>query len=147
MYAIEDIMVTNVVTISSFATVREAAKAMAAHRFGSLIVVPEGLNTMNASELGIITERDILVKIVAADRSHDVPVSDVMSKPLFHVDVASPLIEAADLMTAKNIRRVAVTRDGSVVGILSLRDITRRLRFSSAKGLLCERERDYFRRD
>jgi CBS domain-containing protein len=147
MFAVEDVMVSNLVTVRASATAKEAAKMMAYHRFGSLIVVPEGSDSMRVDDLGIITERDILTKVVAADRPTDVKVWEIMTKPLLTIDAKGSLSEASDMMNERHIRRLLVVRDGVVVGILSLRDVNKGLRFSAARGILHPREHDYFRHD
>ena len=145
MYSVEEIMAAPVVTINASATVREAALTMAKHHFGSLIVVPDGSSSMRVEDLGIVTERDILLKVVAQDKPTTLKVAEIMTKPLFSVEASDDVSSAADLMFERKIRRVPVTRDGIVVGIVSLRDANKMLRFSSAKGIMRHREEKYFR--
>jgi len=142
---VEEIMSSPIVTLRASATVSEAAKLMAKHNIGSLVIVPDGISSMKADELAIVTERDILRKVVAMDKSPAIPLSEVMSKPLVTVCYDCSAREAADLMNKHNIRRLLVAKDGVVVGIVSLRDINRRLRFGLARELLESKRDHYFR--
>jgi CBS domain-containing protein len=75
--------------------------------------------------VGIVTERDILRKLVEADEYKTLKVSDVMSSPLITIDGQAAIGEAADLITEKGIRRLLVTIDGKIRGIITERDIIR----------------------
>jgi signal-transduction protein with cAMP-binding, CBS, and nucleotidyltransferase domain len=69
---------------------------------------------------GIVTERDILYKVVAAGSNPSmVKVRDVMSSPVQTIDEASRVGEAIAKMSRLGIRRLAVTRNGKVVGIIT----------------------------
>jgi len=69
---------------------------------------------------GIVTERDILYKVVAAGSDPSVvKVRDIMSSPVYTVDEASSVGEAIAKMSKLGIRRLAVTRNGKLVGIIT----------------------------
>lgn len=112
-----------IVTIDEGATVLQAAKAMASSNRGSIIAMKGG------KSVGILTERDILKKVVAMSLDPaKTKVGDAMTSPLITIDKASPLREAIDLMNRKGLRRMLVTDGGTVVGIFTLRDIVRHSR-------------------
>jgi CBS domain-containing protein len=91
MPTVKDIMTKDVVTIETNKTVFEAAELMASSRLGCLIIV------IKAFPVGIITERDIVHRVVAKRASLDLKVTEVMTKTLITVDPDTSLREAANL--------------------------------------------------
>ena len=120
---VEDIMVNKVITIPSDATVKEAARIMNKHEIGCLIAVRKG------NALGIITERDLLKKIVEQIKNpQKTKVHEIMSKRLI---VGTPQMEVADavrLMLQKKIKKLPIIQDGKMVGLVTLTDIARTAR-------------------
>ncbi len=120
---VEDIMVNKVITIPPDATVKEAARIMNKHEIGCLIAVKKG------NALGIITERDLLKKIVEHFKNpQKTKVHEIMSKRLI---VGTPQMEVADavrLMLQKKIKKLPIIEDGKMVGLITLTDIARTAR-------------------
>jgi len=120
---IGDIMVNKVVKVDPNVSVRDAARLMNRHEIGCLIAVKKG------NALGIITERDLLKKIVEQARNPEkTKVRQIMSKRLF---VGSPHMEIADavrLMLQKKIKKLPIVEDGRMVGLVTLTDIARTTR-------------------
>ena len=109
-----------VLTIDKDSTVQTAAEMMGKNRVGSLLITKGKENT------GIITERDIMSKVIAEKRDlKDVKVKEIMSKPLVTVDKDAEGEEVIKLMAEKRVRRVLVTDEGTIVGIFSTSDITK----------------------
>jgi CBS domain-containing protein len=119
MPSVKDIMTKEVITIESNKTVYEAAELMATKELGCLIVV------IKAFPVGIITERDIVRRIVAKRSSLDVKVTEVMTKTLITVEPDTSLREAARVMSANKIRRLPVLKDNTLVGIVVASDFVR----------------------
>lgn len=114
---IEKLMSRKIYSIDSQRTVRHAAETMARNRIGSLLVAEEG------DYIGIITEVDIIRKVVAKGLDPDTtPVRTVMSAPLVTIEADQPIVDANDLMERKQIRHLGVTRNGKVIGMVSIRD-------------------------
>ena len=112
-----------IITVDENATVLEASKAMVNNNRGSVVV------TRGRETAGILTERDILKKVVAKSLSADTTkVKDVMTSHPFTIDKAKPLGEAVELMNRNNLRRMLVTDRGKIVGISTLRDIIKHAR-------------------
>ena len=108
----------DVITIEPEAGVDEVAKRMRDKEIGSLIVKD------GRKMLGIITERDIVVKVVAEYRPVSaMKVRDIMSTPLISVEPETSLYDAAKLMAAREIRRLPVMAGGTLFGIVSERDL------------------------
>lgn len=108
----------DLVTIDEGSSVLNAAKLMVEKGLGSIVV------TRNGERIGILTERDMLTKLVAkALDARSTHVKDVMTSPPVTIEQDRPLREALDLMNRKHIRRMLVTKEGRIVGIFTLRDV------------------------
>lgn len=120
MIPVKRVMARNIVTVDKQATVMEVAGLMAAKNVGSVLVVDK----QNGEFAGIITERDIVRKVVAkgVDGSSYM-VKGVMSSPLVTIESNKTIFEAGDLMDQKKVRHLAVTEGGEVVGVVSIRDL------------------------
>jgi len=105
-------------TASKDETVKRAAQIMAENRIGSLIVVS------GKKVIGIITERDILVKVTALGRQSDkVNVEDVMTSKVLTIGPDSYLDDAVYLMIEHKIKKLPVVDAGELVGIVTSTDI------------------------
>jgi CBS domain-containing protein len=115
----KDIMKTNVVTVLPSTPVTEAATIMREENIGSLVVVG-----VDKKLLGIITDRDIVVSVVANGKSPlEVVVGDVMTSELITVQEDESIFEILRVLGRNSIRRVPVLRRGRLVGIVSVDDL------------------------
>jgi CBS domain-containing protein len=113
-----------VATIDRNMTVIDAAQLMNARRIGSVVVL-EGREV-----IGIFTERDILVRVVAARRNPETtPVSEVMTAPVVCCTPEADLQECKALVTNRRLRHIPVVDDGCLVGIVTSGDILAREAF------------------
>ncbi len=119
MPTVKDIMTKEVVTIDVFKSVFEAAQLMSKEGLGCLIVVDKLL------PVGIVTERDIVRRIVAKRSSPDVNGSEIMTKTLITVDPDSSLKHAARMMSTNKIRRLPILKNSKLVGIVISSDFVR----------------------
>ncbi len=114
---IEKLMSTKIYSIGSEKNIRDAAEEMARNQIGSLLVTQEGNYT------GIITEVDIIRKVVAKGIDPiATSVKTVMTSPLITIEADRSVLDANDLMEQKKIRHIGVTRNGKIIGIVSIRD-------------------------
>jgi CBS domain-containing protein len=106
------------VTVGCSTCAREAARLMAARHIGALPI-------LDGEQLaGIITERDILARIVAADLDPAAtPVAQVMSTELLVADIGEPSEVCIHRMQQAHVRHLIVLDQGRLAGILSLRDL------------------------
>ena len=108
----------DLITIDQDASVLSAAKLMVERSIGSLVVTKKG------QPVGILTERDMLKKVVATSRkSESTSVGEVMTSNPVTIDLDRTLGEALDLMNRKKVRRMLVTEGGKIVGIFTQRDV------------------------
>ncbi len=121
MPAVKDFMSTNVITIDVQGTVLEAAKLMHQQDVGDLVVM-EGVVAK-----GIITERDLVRRVMAQKKPFETKVSEVMSNPLITIEEDASIRDAARKMVKYRIRRLPVTKKDVLVGIIATSDFARHL--------------------
>jgi CBS domain-containing protein len=120
MLKVEDIMVEDVITIDSDASVMDAVRLMNKNEIGCLVVIRRG------KAIGIITERDLLKRVIAKMRDpKKTKVRQIMTKPLIVGDPDMDLEEATKLMFERKIKKLPVIEGGRLVGLISLTDIAR----------------------
>jgi CBS domain-containing protein len=116
----EDVMVREVVTLDENVSVKEAADIMSQQGINSVIATEKG------RAIGIVTERDILKRIVSEDKnSKKTKIKDIMSSPLVVIVPSTDLEEAARLMFDKKIKNLPVIDKNRLIGLVSLTDICR----------------------
>ena len=116
---IRDVMTPNPRTIEPSTTVQEAAKLMRDEDVGPIPIVENG------SVSGIVTDRDIVLNVVAEGVDPtSTPVSQIASRDLITIDPEQTLDEALRLMGQHQVRRLPVCEeDGRLVGIIAQADI------------------------
>lgn len=120
MIAIRQLMTPKLITVEAGTSAIDAAKLMRTHQIGSVFV------ERDHRIVGIVTETDIVRKVVAGDRMpYFVSVDQVMSSPVIGIEEHRPITEAADLMEEHRARHLAVTKAGQIVGVVSVRDLLR----------------------
>ncbi len=118
MVTVREIMASNVFTVFKSTTIQAAADAMKRDGIGSLLVKE------NNEIIGIVTETDIVHKVVAAGMSAQTTrVDQVMSYPLMTVEAGCEIGKAGEQMIENGIRHLAVTDAGHVIGLVSMRDL------------------------
>jgi signal-transduction protein with cAMP-binding, CBS, and nucleotidyltransferase domain len=120
MRTVKEIM-KPVINIAPKQTVIEAANIMNESGYRSLLIV-DGKIT-----IGIVTARDLVTRVIAKNRPNTTPISEVMSSPLITIDANVNLKKAARIMGEHRIKRLPVTENGGVVGILAAPDVLRQL--------------------
>jgi CBS domain-containing protein len=119
MPTVRDVMSTNVVAVSSSATVMQAAAEMFGARVGSVLVVDEG------NLVGIFTERDIVRALsgVSADAGRTSHVRNLMTRDPVTIGPAASIGEALDAMMAGGFRHLVVMEGSELLGVVSMRDL------------------------
>jgi len=120
MITVGELMNRELVTVSGKMSADYAAKLMSNCKIGSVLV------EQNHHIIGIVTESDIVRKVVGADQTASLlPMDSIMSAPVIGIDERRPITEAADLMHRNGIRHLLVRSATTVVGVLSVRDLLR----------------------
>lgn len=101
-------------------TIQKAAKLMRDHDYG---VIP--LVDADSALVGIVTDRDIVVKAVAHGQGPDTPLSECMTPDPDSVPQDIPIEQALHVMNTRQIRRLPVVEFGRLIGMISLGDIAK----------------------
>lgn len=109
---------SNVVTISSSATVSELVASLTEHKIGALIVVENG------QPVGIASERDVVRRLHrTGSQVLELPVSELMSAPLVSCGPQEKLDDVAAAMTDRRIRHMPVLAEDKLAGIVTIGDV------------------------
>ena len=113
-------MIKNVITVGPEQAVLDACNLMQKNNIGSVIVLD------NNKPVGIFTERDLVVKVVAAGKTADqTKMREVMSTEIKTATTSSSYKDVYDLMRANNIRHLPIIENDAMVGIVSIKDLLR----------------------
>jgi CBS domain-containing protein len=116
-----DIMTKALISVNTKTTVFQVAKMMEQGGIGAVIVKKDN------HLVGIITDRDYATKIVSHNISSDTPVEEIMSSPLITINFDESISAAAQRMTSKKIRKLGVTDNGKVIGLITSTDLVTQL--------------------
>jgi CBS domain-containing protein len=119
MPTVKDFMTTNVITIDAHETVLNAAKLMHQQDVGDLVIM-EG-----RVPKGIVTERDLVRRVMAQKKPFEIKVSEIMSDPLITIEDNASIRDAARKMVKYKIRRLPVTNKNVLVGIIVASDFAK----------------------
>ncbi len=123
---VSDIMSSPVITIDVEASVKEATRSMIDNKIGSILVTKQG------KPLGIVTERDLIERIVAPSRDPSkTKIKEIMSAPLITISKETGILVAMRKMREYEISRLVVMDDDTLLGIISETDIVRAVSISS----------------
>jgi CBS domain-containing protein len=115
---VRDIMAPTPITARPDTPVAEIARIMRDEDVGAVLISEGGENL-----LGLVTDRDLVVRSLAAGLDPDTPARAVCSEELWSVHPDLDVIQAAELMRKEAVRRLPVVQDGKPVGVVSLGDI------------------------
>ncbi|BFU97153.1 MAG: conserved protein of unknown function [Nitrospira sp.] len=106
------------VTVERDTDAQTAARIMRDRGIGSLFVT-------NGKEIvGILTDTDMVRRVVAAGAdTHKTTVEQIMSAPIMTIEESKTLLDANDLMAQSHLRHLGVTKEGKLVGMISVRDL------------------------
>lgn len=107
----------DVVTLEGGAPIRDAARLMADRRIGSVGVREDG------QIVGLVTERDLVVSVLARAGNANLPIREAMRAALPRVSPEATESECAALMRDHTTRHLLVEEKGQVIGVVSMRDI------------------------
>ena len=126
---VQDVMTKDPACVTPGATIREAAQLMQREDVGIVPVVDEqGSKRL----VGVVTDRDIAIRIVAEGRGSDTRVSEIMStSDLATCSADDDVAEVMEAMAGEQVRRIPIVDDrGLLVGIVAQADIVRKTRDS-----------------
>jgi len=120
MLLVRHIMKRNVLVLTEDATVKDTLDLMLENSAGSVVIVDKDTGR---KPIGIVTERDILSKIVNFRKPLETPIKEIMSSPVITISPDEPIEKAAEIMTENRIKKLPVVEKGELVGIITLTDI------------------------
>lgn len=118
---VQDIMTRALITVNPSTTVLQVAKMMEQGGIGA-VIVKDGDDLV-----GIVTDRDYATKVAANNLSFDTPVEKIMSSPLITINQGELISAAAETMASKKIRKLAVSDNGNIAGIITSTDLVNQL--------------------
>ena len=118
---VKDIMTKALISVNPTTTVVQIAKMMEQGGIGAVLVKE------NDNLVGIITDRDFATKIAANNLPFDTPVEKIMSSPLISINHDEPISAAAQMMFSKKIRKLAVSENGTIVGLVTSTDLVNQI--------------------
>lgn len=114
---VSDVMTRNPMTVDARQTVEDAARLMKQGDTGAIVITDDG------RVAGIVTDRDIAVRVVAEGKSPSTTVMEACSGGVESIAPDYTVDKAVQLMRSKAIRRLPVVEDGHAVGIVSIGDL------------------------
>ncbi len=116
-YTVADCMTENPLTTGPETTIKETAKLMKKNKLGSIIILE------NNKPTGIVTNQDLVFRVIAKGYSAKNPIEKIMSKSIVRISPSLDIFEALDVMNKNLIRHLSVVNKGKLVGYITLKDI------------------------
>ncbi|MCX7614504.1 MAG: CBS domain-containing protein [Clostridiales bacterium] len=118
---VSQLMSSNVISVTPEDTAANAARLIARNNIGSLPVCME-----DGKLKGIVTDRDIVIRCIAPESDPETTkVREIMTRGVISVASDADIREAAQIMSGEQIRRLPVTSEGKIVGMISLGDMAK----------------------
>jgi len=110
--------IEKIVKVDRDVSVKTAAEMMRDNGIGSIFI------TVGEEIIGILTDTDLVRRVVAAGADPlTTTVEKIMSAPIASIEGNATLLDANDLMAKQHIRHLGITKDGEMVGMISVRDL------------------------
>lgn len=129
MLSAKDIMTTQVICIRKDTPIFEAIRLMVQNNVTGVPVVEDDMTLV-----GMLSEQDVLRLFHTYDDEKDRTVNGFMTQPVVHFEEDEPLLDVCYCLRDNSIRRVPITSDGKVVGVISRSDILRCILELSERG-------------
>ncbi len=114
---INDVMTKEVINVDVNTKIEQVAKIMKEHNIGS-IPVCDGKNIV-----GIVTDRDLVTRVLANNPKGDLVVRDIMTSNPVTCSSQNDVMDAARIMSERQIRRLVIVDNNDLVGMVSLGDL------------------------
>jgi len=119
--SVKDIMNKSLISADSTTTVFQVANLMAKGGIGAIIVKKDNIPA------GIITDRDFAIKIATQKLPLDTAIDKVASYPLATINLNESILVAANMMSSKKLRKLAVVENEKVIGIITSTDLVNQI--------------------
>lgn len=118
MLKAKDIMTKNVISVKKDASIFDALEILTANNITGIPVVREDMILV-----GVLSEKDALRLVYNQEDAEDKTVDDFMTQPAIHFDENESFLDICDCLMTNHFRRIPVTSEGKLVGIISRKDI------------------------
>ena len=118
---VKDIMNKALISVNLTTTAFQIARMMELEVIGAILVKENG------THVGIITDRDFAIKITANNLPLDTPVKEIMSSPIITINHNEPISSAAEMMNHQKVRKLAVSDNGKIIGIITSTDLVNQI--------------------
>ena len=118
MLRAKDVMSKDVISVKNETPILEAIKILVENHISGLPVVKDDMTLM-----GILSEKDAIVLFYESDEADNKTVSDYMTSPAVCFEEGEALLNVCDFLAKNIFRRVPITSNGKLVGIISVRDV------------------------
>ncbi len=118
---VKDVMTRALISVEPKTTLNQISKMLEQGGMVSILVKKDGVPS------GILTDRDFAIRIAAHGVSLDTPVEKITSSPLITIDSNDSILDAAKTMSDKKIRKLGVTNEGKIVGIITSTDLVNKI--------------------
>ena len=122
MLEAKDVMTKQVVCIRKDTPIFEAIRMMANNNITGIPVIDD-----DSTLVGMLSEQDVLRLLHTYDEERDRTVNDFMTQPAIHFEENEPLLDVCYCLRDNSIRRVPITSNGKVTGVISRSDILKRI--------------------
>lgn len=126
---VREVMTNDVRAMLNNASITDIAKEMSVLGVGSIPIT-----SRDNRAVGIVTDRDIVVRGLTSQNNINDPISSIMTKDLISVSPDTDIHEASRLMAEKQVRRLPVVENGKLAGIVSLGDLAVRDVYANEAG-------------
>jgi CBS domain-containing protein len=113
-----EIMTKDVITVKKTTPIYEAMELLASHDVSGLPVVEDDMTL-----IGILSEKDVIRLLDTDEGETEKTVNDFMTQPALFFDVEENLLDICDFLKKNVFRRVPITCEGKLVGVISIRDV------------------------
>jgi CBS domain-containing protein len=138
---VQDIMRSPAVVVRADQTLIDAAQIMSREKVSSVVVVEEGAENADSRVVGILTERDIVSRVVAKGLAYkETSLRAVMTKDPLAIERFSYYYDALSCMLVNAIKHLPVVQDGELVGMVTLSDLLRKKSECYIKTIRCIEE-------
>lgn len=126
---VEEIADTSFISLDENTLIADAAKTLYEREGCSIVVTRKDPKTGLRVPVGIVTERDIIFRVVAQNRGpFKVTLSKIMSSPVTVIDTDSSIVKAVEIMKEKGFNRLpVVARGGEMIGLVTMEMVMRKL--------------------
>ncbi len=118
MLRARDVMSTNVISVKKDVPIFEAVKLLVENNISGLPVVED-----NMTLVGILSEKDVVDLFYEGERAENKTVTDYMTYPAVYFEDSHALVNICDFLVKNIFRRVPITSEGRLVGIISVQDV------------------------